>query len=95
MLLSVAAPLASAKSAEARESLLSAWCAEAGVRIVWDGLRRQLGSRALLNSVDGLAALVNSRSASDQPASGLAQFPCMTRTAAKWVAIFSLMFRPV
>lgn len=35
MLLSVAAPLASAKSAEARESLLSAWCAEAGVRIVW------------------------------------------------------------
>ena len=56
MLLSVAAPLASAKSAEARESLLSAWCAEAGVRIVWDGLRRQLGSRAMLNSVDGLAA---------------------------------------
>lgn len=56
LLMAVAAPLATADSAEERADVLAAWCAAAGVRMVWDSLRHRLRSRALIDAADALAA---------------------------------------
>lgn len=54
--MSIAAPLATAESAEERASVLADWCQRAGVRVVWDALSNQLCSRPVIDATDALAA---------------------------------------
>lgn len=55
-LMSIAAPLAMAESADQRAKVLSDWCQNAGVHIVWGALYAQLRSRPIIDAADTLAA---------------------------------------